>query len=573
VNLSSGDYSASGSTTLANYTLPSSVSGAIGTITKAHLTVAADPQSRLYGASNPTFSETISGYVDGENLSTSGVTGTGAGSSSTTVTTGVGNAIIKASSTGLSAANYDFPNLVDGTLSIIKAHLTVTADDKTRLYGDANPTLTSTISGYVNNENASSANVTGAPAVSTTATATTVGTAAITAAANSLAADNYDFAYAPGTLTIDKVTYDAQQAAAAAANAQAAVAAIVAAAAANAVVVPTSALAVFAPAKPFVVVPIGGSATSGGTTAGIGGTSTAVTATSGGAGYTSGGTATTTDTKSGTSGTSTAGDTSAGTGGSSAAVGSTTTTGGTTASGAGSTSGGTATTKPGTNTTSGSSSTSTVSGTTSGGSGASTAAGATTSGAGSTSGGTTPGVTGNVSVSVNSSFGTAANVSVQTAQISSNGNTTTFTPASSSESGNAAGSGGLTGTVNESSSRTTAIVMFSQSGGKINPAGLLTVVEQGNSLKATSTATDVSSIPDMNPERMRFITVDYAVSKNVQSLVTVGISPEGTLVIQVSASIRNAMTDVSISLLGIAIARERFDVIPGNVKGVVIQVQ
>jgi len=115
--------------------------------------------------------------------------------------------------------------------------------------------------------------------------------------------------------------------------------------------------------------------------------------------------------------------------------------------------------------------------------------------------------------------------------------------------------------------------MFSQSGGKISPAGLLTVVEQGKSLKATATATDVSSIPDTNPERMRFVTVDYAVSKDVQSFVTVGISPEGTLVTRVSASVRNAMTDVSISLLGIAIARERLDVIPGNIKGVVIQVQ
>ena len=35
----------------------------------------------------------------------------------------------------LSSANYSFPNLVNGTLAIGKAHLTVTADDKSMLYG------------------------------------------------------------------------------------------------------------------------------------------------------------------------------------------------------------------------------------------------------------------------------------------------------------------------------------------------------------------------------------------------------------------------------------------------------
>ncbi|MCK9285776.1 MAG: filamentous hemagglutinin N-terminal domain-containing protein, partial [Rhodocyclaceae bacterium] len=41
---------------------------------------------------------------------------------------------------------------VDGTLTINKAHLTVTADNQTRLYGQANPTFSETISGFVNGE-------------------------------------------------------------------------------------------------------------------------------------------------------------------------------------------------------------------------------------------------------------------------------------------------------------------------------------------------------------------------------------------------------------------------------------
>ncbi|MEI6601496.1 MAG: YDG domain-containing protein, partial [Comamonadaceae bacterium] len=84
VNLASSDYSANSGTTLTNYTLPSSVSGTIGTITKAHLTVTADNQSRLYGASNPTFTQAISGFVNSENASSAGVTGTATGSTAAT---------------------------------------------------------------------------------------------------------------------------------------------------------------------------------------------------------------------------------------------------------------------------------------------------------------------------------------------------------------------------------------------------------------------------------------------------------------------------------------------------------
>jgi filamentous hemagglutinin family protein len=207
-----GTYTSTASGTDSNYTL-TMVDGAL-TIDKAHLTVTADNQSRLYGAANPVLTTTVSGFVNSEVMGTSGVTGAGSATTTAVPSTNVGTAAISATSGTLAASNYDFTNLVAGTLTIDKAHLTVTADNQSRLYGAANPTLTSTITGYVNNENASSANVNGTPTQSTTATATTVGTASITAAANNLAAANYDFAYVSGTLNIDKVTYDALQAAA-----------------------------------------------------------------------------------------------------------------------------------------------------------------------------------------------------------------------------------------------------------------------------------------------------------------------------------------------------------------------
>ena len=103
-----------GSGMLDNY----AITYAPGTLTigKAHLTVTADPQSRLYGASNPVFTETITGFVN-EETAAGVVTGTATGSSTAKETTGVGTAIITGSVAGLSASNYDF-SAVDGVLTV-----------------------------------------------------------------------------------------------------------------------------------------------------------------------------------------------------------------------------------------------------------------------------------------------------------------------------------------------------------------------------------------------------------------------------------------------------------------------
>jgi hypothetical protein len=193
-----------------NYDFAVSTTDGTLTINKAHLTVAADNQTRLYGQANPTLTETISGFVNGETLATSGVTGSASavGATSATVNTAVGQAVITASTTGLGAGNYDFAvSTTDGTLTINKAHLTVAADNQTRLYGQANPTLTETISGFVNGETLATSGVTGADAArgASTATQTTpVGTAKIAPSLTGLGASNYDFATSSvdGTLTI-----------------------------------------------------------------------------------------------------------------------------------------------------------------------------------------------------------------------------------------------------------------------------------------------------------------------------------------------------------------------------------
>jgi len=91
---------------------------------------------------------------------------------------------------------------VDQSFTVARKTLTVTADDKSRRYDTANPTLTATLAGFVGGDTA--AVVSGAAALSTTATLTSAtGTYPITPALGTLAATNYAFtAFTPGTLTV-----------------------------------------------------------------------------------------------------------------------------------------------------------------------------------------------------------------------------------------------------------------------------------------------------------------------------------------------------------------------------------
>ena len=89
--------------------------------------------------------------------------------------------------------------LVNGTLTIGTATLTVTANNQSKAYGAALPTLTASYSGFVNGDNTN--NLTALASVTTTATATNnVGTYPITASGAS--STNYSFNYIGGTLTV-----------------------------------------------------------------------------------------------------------------------------------------------------------------------------------------------------------------------------------------------------------------------------------------------------------------------------------------------------------------------------------
>jgi len=96
----------------------------------------------------------------------------------------------------------DYTTVTAGTtINVNKAILTVTANSVTRPYGTANPTLTATVSGFVNGDPATV--VSGSPALATTATAASLpGTYPITVALGTLAAANYSFNLVGGTLTV-----------------------------------------------------------------------------------------------------------------------------------------------------------------------------------------------------------------------------------------------------------------------------------------------------------------------------------------------------------------------------------
>jgi hypothetical protein len=88
-----------------------------------------------------------------------------------------------------------------GTLTVTKATLTVTANNKIMGYSQAVPALTYTLSGFANGENTSV--VSGAPNLSTTASSSSlVGTYPITPAQGTLSAANYTFTMQNGTMTV-----------------------------------------------------------------------------------------------------------------------------------------------------------------------------------------------------------------------------------------------------------------------------------------------------------------------------------------------------------------------------------
>ncbi len=172
-----------------NYTL-SSFTGANLAVTPRAITVTADAKSRAYGDGNPTLTYQVggSGLVNGDALS-------GALATSATAASNVGVYGITQGSLAASG-NYAL-NYASADLTVTPRAITVSADAKSRTYGDTNPALTYQVggSGLANGDTLS-----GALATSATI-ASNVGIYGITQ--GSLAAStNYALNYASNNLTV-----------------------------------------------------------------------------------------------------------------------------------------------------------------------------------------------------------------------------------------------------------------------------------------------------------------------------------------------------------------------------------
>ena len=175
----------------------------------AKLTIKADDKSRTYGANNPIFTQTVTGYINGENSSI--LTGTiGTTTSAATVSTNVGAATISADK-GTLATDYNYTfSTTDGTLTITKASLAIRADNQVKTYGDA-LTLDQTdfsSSGLKNGETigavtlASQSNIAGNRSANA---GTYGGNIKVNSATGTFSAANYDITYVNGELKVSKL--------------------------------------------------------------------------------------------------------------------------------------------------------------------------------------------------------------------------------------------------------------------------------------------------------------------------------------------------------------------------------
>jgi predicted outer membrane repeat protein len=168
------------------------------TVNPAPLTITAANASKVFGGALPAFSETYSGFVNGE-------TAASLNTQPTLSTTATASSPVKAGGYPITAAGAVDPNYtfiyLPGTLTINAAPLTITAANASKVFGLPIPALIATYSGFVNGESA--ANLTTQPALSTTATASSpVKAGGYPITASGAVDPNYTFTYVAGTLTI-----------------------------------------------------------------------------------------------------------------------------------------------------------------------------------------------------------------------------------------------------------------------------------------------------------------------------------------------------------------------------------
>jgi hypothetical protein len=187
-----------------NYTL--NYVGANLTITPKALTVTANNRTKIYGAT-VTFAGTefaAGGLVNGDTVT--GVTLTSAGAAAGATVAGSPYAIMASAAAGTGLGNYTI-SYVDGALTLSPKALTVTANNRTKIYG-ATVTFAGTefaAGGLVNGDTVTSVTLTSAGAAAGAAVASPP-YFIVPSAATGTGLGNYTISYVSGSLTVSKAS-------------------------------------------------------------------------------------------------------------------------------------------------------------------------------------------------------------------------------------------------------------------------------------------------------------------------------------------------------------------------------
>jgi filamentous hemagglutinin family protein len=177
-----------GTGTAANYTI--TFADGVLTVTPRPLTATANNQAKVYGQPDPALTFTAP-TVNGDVLAGTPVRAPGE------TVAGSPYAITQGTVTNANNPNYSI-TFVNGQLVITAANLTITADSKTRPYGDANPPLTATFTGLANGDTAAA--IPGVTLTTPAVPASNVGNYVINVASG--ANTNYTITYVNGQLAI-----------------------------------------------------------------------------------------------------------------------------------------------------------------------------------------------------------------------------------------------------------------------------------------------------------------------------------------------------------------------------------
>lgn len=180
----------SGASAGSNYDI--AYAGGTLTVTKATVVITAEPKTKAYGAPDPAFTYTVAGLVGGDQLvddPTCDVAGPHTNAGTYDITCSGADA----------GSNYDV-QYVDAELTVSAKSVVITADNASKVYGQADPAFTSTVEGLATGDD-----LVDEPTCDVAGAHQDVGSYTITCSGADAGA-NYDISYASGTLTVTPKT-------------------------------------------------------------------------------------------------------------------------------------------------------------------------------------------------------------------------------------------------------------------------------------------------------------------------------------------------------------------------------